>query len=378
MIGPNCMGLTDHSTGLQAVAYLDVPPGAIGFISQSGAMGEEIVVRARAWGCGFSRYVTLGNQADVGIAEVLAGFADHEATRVVAVYAEELRDGRPFAAAAARVVAAGKPVVLLAPGRSAAGARAARSHTGSLAPDRWSLDAVCRAAGIVRAETPRELFELTAGLRDAPAAARDAGWRSSPRAAATAASPPTPSARPVSRVPRVQRRSGRARARGAARRAPATNPIDFAIGTTEPDTYASRAARAGRRRTRSTPSSRWASSATGRRASPSSTSWSPPRWRARRPCPRAARSAGMPLVVSTVYAESAPAARLRAAGIPVYREIASAADLLAALARVAEAVACGSARSCPPPGAAGRRARLLGGARGPRRRRADASLRPSG
>ena len=74
--GPNCMGLADQASGFEAVAYLDIPPGDVAFVSQSGAMGEEFVMRARAWGCGFSRYVTLGNQADVGAVEILESL-DH-------------------------------------------------------------------------------------------------------------------------------------------------------------------------------------------------------------------------------------------------------------------------------------------------------------
>ena len=73
LLGPNCMGLADHGSGLEAVAFLDIPAGDIAFVSQSGAMGEEYVMRSRAWGCGFSRYVTLGNQADVTVTDVLAG-----------------------------------------------------------------------------------------------------------------------------------------------------------------------------------------------------------------------------------------------------------------------------------------------------------------
>ena len=98
LLGPNCMGLADHTTGFQAVAYLDVPSGDIGFVSQSGAMGEEMVSRARAYGCGFSRYVTLGNQADVGIADVVRSFVGDGRTRAVALYAE----GYPGGACACR------------------------------------------------------------------------------------------------------------------------------------------------------------------------------------------------------------------------------------------------------------------------------------
>ncbi len=99
------MGLADTAAGFQGVAYLDIPAGDVGLVSQSGAMGEEFVARALDWGCGFSRYVTLGNQADLTAAEVLAGFAGHEPTRVVALYVEDFVDGRELGAAAAAVTA---------------------------------------------------------------------------------------------------------------------------------------------------------------------------------------------------------------------------------------------------------------------------------
>jgi len=334
MIGPNCMGLADHATGLQAVAYLDVPRGAIGFISQSGAMGEEFVARARTWGCGFSRYVTLGNQADVGIAEVLDAFGGHDATRVVALYAEGLREGRAVAEAAARVVAAGRPVVLLAPGRSVAGARAARSHTGSLVSSTAVLDAVCRATGVLRVDTPRELFEVTAGLLGAPrprgrrvAVITEAGGHGGIAADALEAA--------GLRVPAFAD-ALMGRLREALPKSAGTNPVDFALGTTEPDAYA-----------RALPVVAGADEvdavfAVGQLGY----------WAARFPefaelvaaevegaeaMAASARSAGKPLVVSTVYPDAAPAARLRAAGVPVYREIASAVGALAAQVRVAEA-----------------------------------------
>ncbi len=101
LVGPNCPGVADTTTGLQAVALLDIPPGPIAFISQSGGVGDEVVTRAIDYGQGFTRFVTLGNQADVGIADVLWSLVDHEETRLVALYAEDLRDGRQLAAAAA-------------------------------------------------------------------------------------------------------------------------------------------------------------------------------------------------------------------------------------------------------------------------------------
>jgi acyl-CoA synthetase (NDP forming) len=85
LVGPNCPGVADTTTGLNAVALLDIPAGSIAFISQSGGIGDEIVMRARQFGQGFTRFVTLGNQADIGIADVLWSLVDNEETRLVAL-----------------------------------------------------------------------------------------------------------------------------------------------------------------------------------------------------------------------------------------------------------------------------------------------------
>ena len=334
MIGPNCMGLADHSTGLQAVAYLDVPEGHIGFVSQSGAIGEELVMRSREYGCGFSRYVTLGNQADVGIAEILWGMAEHEKTRVVAVYAEDMHEGRELARAAAAVVAAGKPVVLLAPGRTEASARAALSHTGSLAPDAAVVDAVCRAAGAARAATPRELFELTigflAGYRPRGrrvAVVTDAGGVGGIAADAAHDAGLEVPAFSDELVARVQE---------ALPGSAGGNPTDFAMGTIDPDAYE-----------RIVPVVACCDEVDailgvgqlgywGGRFPQFETLVEREVVSARRAA-EAARRAEMPFVVCTVYPDSPPAIALREEGVPVYRELASGVSVLAALAQAASA-----------------------------------------
>ena len=334
MIGPNCMGLADHSTGLQAVAYVDVPQGHIGFVSQSGAMGEELVMRSRAYGCGFSRYVTLGNQADVGIAEVLWGMAEHEQTHVVAVYAEERREGREVARAAAAVVAAGKPVVLLAPGRSEASARAALSHTGSLAPDSAVVDAVCHAAGAARAATPRELFELTVGFLAGyrprgrrVAIVTDAGGVGGIAADAAHDAGLEVPAFSDGLVARVQE---------ALPGSAGSNPLDFAMGTIDPDAYErivpvvagsdeiDAVLGVGQLGYWGARFSHFEKLVEGEVTS------------ARRAA-EAARRAAKPFIVCTVYPDAPPAVALREAGVPVYRELASGVNVLAALVQAAAA-----------------------------------------
>ena len=164
LVGPNCLGVADTISELSAVAFLDVLPGPVGLISQSGGFGEELNLRMAEYHLGFSRFVAIGNQADIDTPDVLRSFAGHDPTRAVVVYAEELRDGRRFAEAAHELVTSGTPVVLVAPGRSAASSRVARTHTGSLTSDSVAVDAACRAAGVVRVDTQREALETIAAL----------------------------------------------------------------------------------------------------------------------------------------------------------------------------------------------------------------------
>jgi acyl-CoA synthetase (NDP forming) len=163
LLGPNCIGVVDTASGLN-VAFGDYEPGPVALVSQSGNLALEVVVIARAAGLGFSRFVSVGNQADLHLTDVISALAEHEATKVIAVYGEDFGDGRAFARAADRCREAGKPVVVLAVGSSPAGASAARSHTGALVSGSRAIDAACSAAGILRATTPREVIELAQGL----------------------------------------------------------------------------------------------------------------------------------------------------------------------------------------------------------------------
>ena len=155
LLGPNCNGLCDAAAevelGLDGLAV-----GPIGFISQSGNLCYEVAQLAADAGLGLSRVASIGNQADLDAAALVESFAADPHTRVIAAYVEDFRDGRAFARAAR---ASATPVVLLAAGSSEAGQRAALSHTGALVSGSAAIDAACRAAGIVRVTTPRELVD---------------------------------------------------------------------------------------------------------------------------------------------------------------------------------------------------------------------------
>jgi acyl-CoA synthetase (NDP forming) len=170
LLGPNCLGLFDAGSELQ-LASNRFAGGPIGLVSQSGNLALEIALLAGEAGLGLSRFVSLGNQADLEAAELVAELASHEPTRVIALYCEDFREGRAFVRAAA---GAGKPVVLLSAGESAAGARAAHSHTGALVSGAAAVDAACRAAGILRVRTPAELVDVA---QAALASARPRGRR---------------------------------------------------------------------------------------------------------------------------------------------------------------------------------------------------------
>ena len=165
IIGPNCMGVVNVPGRLNASYFWDVPrqPGGITFVSQSGAYGGLFFREARERSLGVAKFVSIGNQADLGFADCLAWLADDHETRVVGLFVEGIRDGAAFVAAARRLAGA-KPVVALKGGRAEAGRRAAGTHTGSLAGAWETYRAAFRAAGVVAVEETEELFDALVTL----------------------------------------------------------------------------------------------------------------------------------------------------------------------------------------------------------------------
>ncbi len=163
MVGPNCLGLDDTSTGLQLSSEV-LAPGHVAVLSQSGNLVIDLDGLLRAEDMGISRFVSLGNQADLTVVELMRSCVAHDPTTAVAVYAEDVVDGRGFVAAARELDAAGKPVVLLAPGRTDAATRGAASHTGSLTTGWRVVDAACAAGGVHRVESPTQLVDVLVAL----------------------------------------------------------------------------------------------------------------------------------------------------------------------------------------------------------------------
>jgi acetyltransferase len=165
IVGPNCMGVVNVPGRLNASYFWDVPrrPGGISFVSQSGAYGGLFFREVRERSLGVAKFLSIGNQSDLGFTECLAWLADDPDTRVVGLFVEGIRDGRAFVAAA-RWLGRVKPVVALKGGRAEAGRRAAGSHTGSLAGAWETYRAAFAAAGIVVVEETEELFDAMATL----------------------------------------------------------------------------------------------------------------------------------------------------------------------------------------------------------------------
>jgi acyl-CoA synthetase (NDP forming) len=173
LVGPNCMGLINphHHLALTSSLVLDVEslvPGAVGLISQSGALMVSMYNRAHDAGIGFSACVSLGNQADFEICDVLDYMVDDERTAAIAIYAEGFRDVRRFLRLAEAARERGKPLVIVKAGRTGAGVRAARSHTASLAGSYAVFAAACRDRGVLLTDDPDGMI-LAADLLGQPA-----------------------------------------------------------------------------------------------------------------------------------------------------------------------------------------------------------------
>jgi acetyltransferase len=159
-IGPNCLGVMSPITRLNASFGAAMPrPGNIAFFSQSGALGTAILDIAVGEDIGLSRFISYGNKADVDETDLVEGLGEDEETDVILGYVESIDDGRKFMEVAARVTRR-KPVVIFKAGRTSAGAKAASSHTGSLAGSDSAYSAAFKQCGVFRADTVEEFFDF--------------------------------------------------------------------------------------------------------------------------------------------------------------------------------------------------------------------------
>ena len=164
LIGPNCLGIMMPGANLNASFSAHMPDkGNLALISQSGAIAAGMVDWAEQRAVGFSGIVSIGDQLDVDIADLLDYFAMDEKTQAILLYIEAIKDARKFMSAA-RAAARIKPVVVVKSGRMAQGAKAAATHTGALAGSDAVYDAAFQRAGVLRVSDLRELFDCAETL----------------------------------------------------------------------------------------------------------------------------------------------------------------------------------------------------------------------
>jgi acyl-CoA synthetase (NDP forming) len=168
LLGPNTMGICNpHDILYCTGTHVRPKPGSTAFVSQSGNLGTQLLAFAQEEGIGIRAFCGSGNEAMITIEDFMEGFEVDDLTDTVVLYLESIKNGRRFLEAARRV-GHKKPVVVLKGGRTAAGFKAAASHTGALASDLRIFQAVCRQAGIITVEQPMELLDLSAVFSSLP------------------------------------------------------------------------------------------------------------------------------------------------------------------------------------------------------------------
>ncbi|NTV54387.1 MAG: CoA-binding protein, partial [Syntrophaceae bacterium] len=165
VVGPNCLGVINPLAGVSMNASFSArmpSPGNISFISQSGALCTAVLDFAADRGFGFSKFISIGNKADVDEIDLLQYLHEDADTAVIMIYLEELRKGEAFVSMARQVTSGNRPtpVLVVKSGRTSAGAAAAASHTGALAGTEAIYDAIFKQSGIIRAESVNELFDF--------------------------------------------------------------------------------------------------------------------------------------------------------------------------------------------------------------------------
>ncbi len=170
MVGPNCMGVlnTDPSVAMNATFAPAMPPtGRAAFVSQSGALGVSVLDHAAEYGIGISQFVSVGNKPDVSGNDLLEQWEHDPTVGVILMYVESFGNPRRFLELASRITRT-KPIIAVKSGRSKVGARAASSHTGALAASDVAVDALLTQAGVLRAESIEELFDMAMAFTGRP------------------------------------------------------------------------------------------------------------------------------------------------------------------------------------------------------------------
>ncbi|MGE0798616.1 MAG: acetate--CoA ligase family protein [Lautropia sp.] len=164
VLGPNCLGVYSPRGGLAFVGDSPAEPGPVGLVSQSGGLAVDMILRGKTRGLRFSGLVTLGNSVDVGPADLVEHFLDDPTTRVIGVYVEDIKDGRRFFEVV-RQARGRKPIVVLLGGQTEQGREAAASHTGSLASPLALWRGLARQTGLALTSTLEQFIDVLLGFQ---------------------------------------------------------------------------------------------------------------------------------------------------------------------------------------------------------------------
>ncbi len=160
LVGPNCLGIINTHNGLNATFAKTMPkPGNIAFLSQSGAFIIAVMEYFKGFDEGFSKIVSMGNKAVLDEADIIEMLKNDPFTDVIMLYIEGIPDGRKFMDVAEKISKL-KPIVAMKSGKTDAGARAASSHTGSIAGSYQACLAAFRQSGVISANSPEDLFDI--------------------------------------------------------------------------------------------------------------------------------------------------------------------------------------------------------------------------
>ncbi|MBN1298308.1 MAG: acetate--CoA ligase family protein [Actinobacteria bacterium] len=168
LLGPNCLGMIDFNCPLNASFSPNMPEsGVIAFLSQSGALGTAVLDWAKTNNIGLSKFVSMGNKADIGEIDLFMDWLDDKETNVITAYIEGVTNGKEFMKVCSKVTKH-KPIIVIKSGNTDAGAKAVSSHTGTLSGSSKAYEAAFKQTGIIRAKTVKDLFNLATAFAHQP------------------------------------------------------------------------------------------------------------------------------------------------------------------------------------------------------------------
>jgi len=168
ILGPNCLGMIDFNCPINASFSPSMPKkGSISFVTQSGALGTAVLDWAKTNDIGLSKFVSMGNKADINEINIFEEWLEDDKTNVITAYLEGVTNGMEFMKVCSKVTRK-KPVIIVKAGNTDAGAKAVSSHTGTLAGSSKAYDAAFMQTGVIRAKTIKDLFNIAAAMAEQP------------------------------------------------------------------------------------------------------------------------------------------------------------------------------------------------------------------